>query len=60
MYTGNISKFVGSADRQQGVVAYSAMVKVCPITGKLSNLIFRTPSGKLVIAYDQAAADQQE
>lgn len=45
-------------DRKRGVVAYSLTVKECPVTGKLTNMIFRRdPDGRMVQAFNQAAAD---
>ena len=60
MYHGTLNLDPSEDDRLRGVKAYSAIVKECPITGKPTNLIFMSPSGKLVFAYDQEAANKQE
>ncbi len=57
--TMRLSYDVSSADRAEGVVAYSEYVVSCPITGKPTHNVYRNrTSGRLVEAFDQDAADR--
>lgn len=55
--TGGMSTYVTAEAKAQGIVGYSDRVVKCPTTGKPTNCYYRTPAGRLVVAYDQAAAD---
>lgn len=50
---------VNPADKRAGVIGYCQRVMVCPVTGKQTNLLFRSAvTGRAVVAYDQDAADR--
>jgi hypothetical protein len=57
-YQKEFSRHVSPADRKRGVAGYTRDVERCPVTGKLTNCLYYSLSGRLVAVYDQDAANQ--
>lgn len=57
-YSRQYTLRVSDSDAKAGVVGYSVAIGVCPITGRFTNLLWRVADGRLLQAYDQAAADE--
>jgi hypothetical protein len=57
-YSKEFSRNVNPADSANGVIGYTRDVETCPVTGKPTNCLYKSPSGRIVVAYDQTAADQ--
>jgi hypothetical protein len=56
-YCKSYSTQVTPTDRQHGIAGYTVSIEQCPVTRKPTNLLFKVPDGRLVVAYDQAAAN---